>query len=1155
MMAAPFSFRPPASFTTATVKASPQPPPATVRGPPLVDGGKVCPGAPTKPMQPRLPREPCSHGAEPGCKRDADRASHHSDQTSHTAAAGAGCKPAAGSGGQQPAAGVPPDCQRGANRASHQPAHPAAGGAGCKPAAGSGGQQPAAGARRHSAPGFTFDAPVPVNQTMFLFAPSKAASTTPNNPAPAVQPEDLPLPSKAASAPPDQAPASVNPTVSFAPSKAAPLDLVSASANPTMFSFAPSKAASTTPNNPAPAAQPEDLPLPSKAASAPPASVSPIMFSFAPSKAAPLDLVSASANPTMFSFAPSKAASTTPNNPAPAAQPEDLPLPSKAASAPPASVSPIMFSFAPSKAAPSDQVPASVNPIMFSFAPSKAAPSDQVPASVNPIMFSFAPSKAAGAPSDQVPASGFSFAPSKAASAMPNNPAPAAQPEDLPLPSDAFRRLPSSTSSSSTYSSSNSYSDEAPLPAGSGGGQFSWRSGVDAPPADEAAAAVEKCRAALQELEDAMQRQRADFAAAVEARSSTSEIAEKVRQLEEENADHKAALHDLEDAMQRKLADFAAAADARNGEPELAEKVRQLEAQSADREAARAAAAKEAEGLRAEVDRLKLAADAGRSAAAQNDSLAAETRRLQRELDAATVAKQQLAYERDTLRAAEALWKRESGTLKSEKQSLAQELASTAAAKQQLVHERDEVVAMRNALKAANERHKRDLAAQTLSVAQLTADQDRFRRERDLAVADCKKAKKLAADVQERLQSLRVVNDALELEMQNLQTKEQDQCCICLEALDAFDVTGFGGDHACTHTVHVDCGRRLTGRNRKCPLCRAAFEFLTCDNEEEEEEEEEEAPEREDARHIGGDVGRSRSAAAGEGCRAPIVRGSLGDGHRGEGLEGSRRRTARRREGREGRRAARRSERRQGSPSGGAGTPPCWEFAKTGECRFGERCRFRHARNDAAAPACWDFATRGCSREMCRFRHVAPCIIEGCRDGSCALAHPPREQRQKGAPSQPLGNAVGGKGSGMAASVFFFGEGQHAGTPIVRSGRVQRKGGLHPAFPFAGEAQALAMEVLLGEEGTARSVVRHAFLQELWAMWTACDEQLPLPPTEQGVADFRVCPTCGEVVQSQGALERHARDHKAAWRAQQVSGARRAATHLYNLYKKGLQEE
>ncbi|KAJ9437513.1 Retrotransposable element SLACS 132 kDa protein [Diplonema papillatum] len=240
---------------------------------------------------------------------------------------------------------------------------------------------------------------------------------------------------------------------------------------------------------------------------------------------------------------------------------------------------------------------------------------------------------------------------------------------------------------------------------------------------------------------------------------------------------------------------------------------------------------------------------------------------------------------------------------------------------------------------------------------------------------------------------------------------------------------------------------------------------------------------------------------------------------------------------------------------GGPFAPPCWEFAKTGECRFGERCRFRHARNDAAAPACWDFATRGCSREMCRFRHVAPCSIEGCRDGSCALAHPPREQRQKGAPSQPLGNAVGGKGSGMAASVFFFGEGQHAGTPIVRSGRVQRKGGLHPAFPFAGEAQALAMEVLLGEEGTARSVVRHAFLQELWAMWTACDEQLPLPPTEQGVADFRVCPTCGEVVQSQGALERHARDHKAAWRAQQVSGARRAATHLYNLYKKGLQEE
>ncbi|KAJ9435740.1 hypothetical protein DIPPA_17032, partial [Diplonema papillatum] len=219
---------------------------------------------------------------------------------------------------------------------------------------------------------------------------------------------------------------------------------------------------------------------------------------------------------------------------------------------------------------------------------------------------------------------------------------------------------------------------------------------------------------------------------------------------------------------------------------------------------------------------------------------------------------------------------------------------------------------------------------------------------------------------------------------------------------------------------------------------------------------------------------------------------------------------------------------------GGPFAPPCWEFAKTGECRFGERCRFRHARNDAAAPACWDFATRGCSRETCRFRHVAPCRIEGCRDGSCALAHPPREQRQKGAPSQPLGNAVGGKGSG---------------TPIVRSGRVQRKGGLHPAFPFAGEAQAHAVEVLLGEEGTARSVVRHAFLQELWAMWTACEEQLPLPPTEQGLADFRVCPTCGEVVQSQGAVERHARDHEAAWRAQQVSGARRAATHMASLYR------
>ncbi|KAJ9440485.1 hypothetical protein DIPPA_19115, partial [Diplonema papillatum] len=86
---------------------------------------------------------------------------------------------------------------------------------------------------------------------------------------------------------------------------------------------------------------------------------------------------------------------------------------------------------------------------------------------------------------------------------------------------------------------------------------------------------------------------------------------------------------------------------------------------------------------------------------------------------------------------------------------------------------------------------------------------------------------------------------------------------------------------------------------------------------------------------------------------------------------------------------------------GGPLAPPCWEFAKTSECRFGERCRFQHARNDAAAPACWDFATRGCSRETCRFRHVALCRIEGCRDGSCALAHSPREQRQKGAPSQP----------------------------------------------------------------------------------------------------------------------------------------------------------
>ncbi|KAJ9443407.1 UPF0547 [Diplonema papillatum] len=125
-----------------------------------------------------------------------------------------------------------------------------------------------------------------------------------------------------------------------------------------------------------------------------------------------------------------------------------------------------------------------------------------------------------------------------------------------------------------------------------------------------------------------------------------------------------------------------------------------------------------------------------------------------------------------------------------------------------------------------------------------------LQKERDAAVSECKAAKEKVAKALASNYNMRDTIDALKLELRSKAHREHPaapgnrirrrddrddgECCICLEPAAAAARTGFG-NRACSHTVHVDCGRLLAGdeSNQKCPLCRTDFEFLTCDAEQE----------------------------------------------------------------------------------------------------------------------------------------------------------------------------------------------------------------------------------------------------------------------------------------------------------------------------------